>query len=725
MPNRITLRGCAPDPLIHYLKALGVLRLVAEQFDPNVRGAWHGDAFVLATDKTLDELLKFFLKDYCPTPIVAPWNGSSGFYPKDNQEAINAIFTSNDLRFADYRETIARGREIASNLPESPKDKEEKANMLRACRRAFPDRAVAYLDTAFVFGAGKTDYSPLLGTGGNDGHFEFSNNFMAHLLSVLPPATNDGRQQALHSVNEKRLRATLFGEGTAKLEKAAVGQFYPGGAGGANASQGPSGGAFVNPWDFVFCFEGVLAFAGASVRRLAAGASARMSFPFTVNGSLVGYGTAASGEDVRSEMWLPLWSRMASSAEVLQIFSEGRAQLSESSQRAVRNGFDFARAVAGLGVDRGIDAFQRYGFIKRYGKMYLATSHGRFEVRERPRAALIYQVDRWLDNLRRATRDTKRTPPRFVRARGQVEEAIFNLCASGEAEDLRATLIRLGEAEREIARGPRFREEHGLRPISGSLGLGLSEHWARECDDGTPEFELAAALASITGEGKRGAFRTSLEPVEVNGGSVNWTTDGAGAVWGANALDDNLAAVLQRRSIDARGAGLSHPLLTGRRVASLRAVDRFLRAGTDDERIEDERLEELLRGLALINWRNVAASDGKQTDASVPPSLPRAYALLKLMFLPAGKLSRARQAEPVEIKHEPSIIPLLRAGRLADALEIAQRRLRSSGLVPFTNQFHFPDEDGARLAAALLIPISKGAASLLAETVLRPAAQEI
>ncbi len=248
----------------------------------------------------------------------------------------------------------------------------------------------------------------------------------------------------------------------------------------------------------------------------------------------------------------------------------------------------------------------------------------------------------------------------------------------------------------------------------------LSSDWARECDDDTPEFELAAALASITGEGKRGAFRASLEPVEVKGGSVNWTTDDAGAVWGASALDENLAAVLQRRSIDARGAGLSHPLMEGRRVASLRAVDLLLRGETDDERIE-----ELLRGLALIDWRNDAASGGERMDNSVPSSLPRVYALLKLLFLPEGKLSRARQAEPIEIKHEPSIIPLLRAGRVPDALEVAQRRLRASGLIAFTDQFHFPEEAAARLAAALLIPISARAATSLAERVLRPASQDI
>ena len=33
-----TLKGCSPAPLANYLKALGVLRLVAEQADLNARG---------------------------------------------------------------------------------------------------------------------------------------------------------------------------------------------------------------------------------------------------------------------------------------------------------------------------------------------------------------------------------------------------------------------------------------------------------------------------------------------------------------------------------------------------------------------------------------------------------------------------------------------------------------------------------------------------------------
>ena len=61
MPD-VTLGGTAPAPLAHYLKALAVLRLVAEQADPTARGFWRGETFVLRS--TLDEegLIDFFLR---------------------------------------------------------------------------------------------------------------------------------------------------------------------------------------------------------------------------------------------------------------------------------------------------------------------------------------------------------------------------------------------------------------------------------------------------------------------------------------------------------------------------------------------------------------------------------------------------------------------------------------------------------------------------------------
>ena len=72
--------------------------------------------------------------------------------------------------------------------------------------------------------------------------------------------------------------------------------------------------------------------------------------------------------------------------------------------------------------------------------------------------------------------------------------------------------------------------------------------------------------------------------------------------------------------------------------------------------------------------------------------------------------------DAVTIRHEPAIVPLLRAGRVPEALDIADRRLRTCGLMPFTCQFHVSQDAGVRLAASLLIPIADPAINALAST---------
>jgi len=39
----LALPGCAPEPLMAYLQALGILRLVGEQKDSDARGWWGND----------------------------------------------------------------------------------------------------------------------------------------------------------------------------------------------------------------------------------------------------------------------------------------------------------------------------------------------------------------------------------------------------------------------------------------------------------------------------------------------------------------------------------------------------------------------------------------------------------------------------------------------------------------------------------------------------------
>ncbi|MGH7719596.1 MAG: type I-G CRISPR-associated protein Cas8g1/Csx17, partial [Gemmatimonadaceae bacterium] len=363
--NVIPLAGCMPEPLINYLKALGVLRLVAEQEDAGARGWWNGDAFFLRSTLDTDALVRFFLEEYKPTSIVGPWAGGSGFFKKDNKKAVETILRSGQSRLADYKAVIAAVRKILKEeeVTDKPSD-ETKVRLLQRYRRELPLSVVDWMDAAMVLQEDGQAFAPLLGTGGNDGRLDFTQNFMGRLITL---GIGGGQP---HERSAKWLGNALFAAPTDQLEGGAVGQFAPGRAGGANATQGMEGQATDNPWDYVLMLEGALMLAGAAVHRLEAGNAARASFPFAVRAVATGYSSAAESDDAeaRGEIWLPLWDRPAALGELRMLFAEGRADV---SGRRARHALDFARAAATLGVDRGIKLFSRYSFLKRSGKAYL------------------------------------------------------------------------------------------------------------------------------------------------------------------------------------------------------------------------------------------------------------------------------------------------------------------------------------------------------------------
>ena len=100
------LSGCRPKPLSDYLKALGVFRILSEQKDAQAKAAWQGETFTITTNLTIDDFEDFFCEKYTPTPIVAPWNGGSGFYSGDATKGMDAILLSKDSRFKEYRNVI-------------------------------------------------------------------------------------------------------------------------------------------------------------------------------------------------------------------------------------------------------------------------------------------------------------------------------------------------------------------------------------------------------------------------------------------------------------------------------------------------------------------------------------------------------------------------------------------------------------------------------------------
>ena len=59
----IQLAGCTPEPLIAYLKALGILRQVSEQKDVEARGWWKKDVFWLRSSLDRDALAESFSRN--------------------------------------------------------------------------------------------------------------------------------------------------------------------------------------------------------------------------------------------------------------------------------------------------------------------------------------------------------------------------------------------------------------------------------------------------------------------------------------------------------------------------------------------------------------------------------------------------------------------------------------------------------------------------------------
>lgn len=237
--NDLALGGCRPEPLGSYLKALAVLRLVAEQADPGTRGRWSGaGAFVLSTTLDRERLVAFFVDAYRPTPLVAPWNSGSGFRAGGKspvaEATVRLIEESGSPRLQPYRQAIAAGREVVRRAEEAgwrePTgkefwSKEGKAHVLRLCRALLPDDALAWLDACVVL-TDDENWSPLLGgSGGLLGRLELSVNYAQRLADVL----GLGRRAPRRDEPRQWIEAALFADQAVSHLRGPVGQFDPSG----------------------------------------------------------------------------------------------------------------------------------------------------------------------------------------------------------------------------------------------------------------------------------------------------------------------------------------------------------------------------------------------------------------------------------------------------------------------------------------------------------------
>ncbi|MCP5525498.1 MAG: type I-U CRISPR-associated protein Csx17 [Verrucomicrobiales bacterium] len=698
--NALPLPGCSPTPLAHYLKALGILRLVSEQLPldlPRPRGAWQGETFVLHSSLDRAALEQFFLHDYRPTPILAPWNGGSGFYAGDKQDGISVLAASAAPRFQDFREGIGSARNALAQLPLTEKpEKAEKDALLQLCRGSFPVHALDWLDAALVLTSDGPKFPPLLGTGGNDGRLEFTNNFMQRLVELFAPTTGHPHPNTI-----TLLSGSLFAEPVRGLTDNAIGQFFPQAAGGANSTSGFDAKSLVNHWDFILMLEGALLFGAAAVKRLESTGPGELAYPFSVRPSGFGYASGSEADTgARCELWAPLWQNPASLAELRQVLGEGRARLTD---RAARDGFEFVRAVASLGVDRGLTAFQRYSFAPRNGLAFFATPLDRVPVRRRARlTALLDDLDRsnWLDRVRGAARGD-RVPNSVASAVRQLEEAALALLRSGQQEAdeqaaVESLLLAVADAEAALARSLTWTKGKGLPPLPKLSG----QWWEGLHHTAEPELDLAAGLASLGPP----SLRVHWEPLDLERPFLTWDANSREVFWQDAQLEETLLAIHLRRILHAEERASAFAAAYFVQPCSLAS---FLDGETDDL-----RLARLARALSLVHLpagAGLAAGPGGESHESACAKLPALFALPKLAL--AGRA-------PVSGEDMPRLAAILRRGAAGDGLaatRLACQRLRGSGFTPALREVPARGRPVRRAVAATLFPLSPAALAALAD----------
>jgi CRISPR-associated protein Csx17 len=737
------LGGCAPTPLAHYLKALGVLRLVAEQADSEARGWWEGERYFLATNLDREPLEAFLLERYQPTPLVSPWNKGSGFFYK-NDSGLNPIENSRAPRFAAFRAGIQAGRKQFAGLadadqairrvkaestnralsPEQRKALREsehykkrlaeaersfkslKADFIPRLRLAWRGPHQQWMDAAIVLGDKDTPLFPaLLGTGGNDGRLDFTNNFMQRLGDIFDLTSVEG---AAHTTSTEWIRGSLWGGATSGCQVgSSVGQYLPGSAGGANTIDGPSGDTLLNPVDFVLMMEGTVLFTAYATKRLSSTEMTRAAAPFAISGHAAGYASASNGEEsARGEQWMPLWSQPITLPELKHLLGEGRAQL---RAKAVREPIGLARAVARLGVARGVSAFQRFGYIERNGQSNLAVPLGRYRVPDQdfPLLSCLNDLDVWLPRLRREVR-TDHAPPRLRLAERRVADALFTVARQpDEPGHWQSVLRALAGLETVMSNGSGFK----VGPIPP-----LRPEWVSAAADSTPEFRLALCSAL-----QASGFSRS-DGVPIDGVRRHWlplnskkhgtfSTSGDGGqtrllvspevVMHGRCGEDDLIALLERRLIESAQTGQRRVPLEAAYGADAAPADL---AALTQGGVDLDRTMQLSRALMALNGAAWAMEPRPQPQPATNIWPDDAWLAIRLAMLPWPLTDR-------RISADPAVLRRLAAGDATTAVELALRRLRATGIAATVRVAAVPTDTARRWAAALAFPISRKTAT--------------
>jgi len=639
-----------------------------------------------------------------------------------------------------------------------------KTDIVAVMRNAWGDLGVDWFDACLSLEE-DARFGFLYGTGGNEGSADITNNFWELIEETigLPTPRPDSCEL---------LRASIFGESRVGGTSRTAGQHFPLSAGSSNCGQDFFTSSSTNPWDVVLMMEGAILFAGATTKRLSQLGKRKAAFPFMIDHLATEEPSTSTKDEAkqdakvircRAEFWMPLWHLPTSLPGIRALLAEGRLQ--RRSGERTEHTLHAMEAIKTLGVSRGIDTFHRVALFERRGKgYYLASSLGFYSTSRSADslAVQLAEIEHFRQQVYRSLREGPGIPDRIMRARKRFHTALAVLLKQDEqtavstSDALLEILVSASRIEREV--GLLKDREKLLRPCPVLL-----DSWSNGSNENS-EYRLARAIAGITSWGEvtsdgkavpaMESIRANMLPLARRGRQWIWDDTSRSAVWSRGAaVDVNMAAVLRRRLIDAqRGDGDGLPLWSSygvvfecllsmwhAEVDEQRMVDliygmslvdagKWTQASIEQRQRRDEPTPDLQTGavwfdandqartnLTDINWHGRPLVGKKDLGAAL--ELPRVYHLLKLCFL-GGRLPRRpverQTAQPVGDEPFPpkclDVLTLLQAGRLADAAQLAARRLRAKGYPALLRDGDLRDlnmspDQCQRLAGMLLIPV--------------------
>jgi CRISPR-associated protein Csx17 len=518
-----------------------------------------------------------------------------------------------------------------------------------------------------------------------------------------------------------------------------------------------------NALDFLLAVEGALALRGAVTRTLAANSRRFAAFPFVFDSGEEMLDDEGKVKGTAASVWLPLWDRPTAFSELSSFITDAQARL---PGKDARFSSEFARALHAQGVDAGFVGWQEFRLKMKASRVpwvctgrYLGNTFSK-------RPALLNDALAPLDEsgfldqfemLYEGGKVSSRSPHVL---RADINEVIEEATANPTPDNVLEILVRLYEVFRRLALSQSLRENIGktrervafFKPLPMDAWEGLLEGFDVVQNY---EFEIARALASITGRARQraGEFSEvqpmlgSMLPLKCgpNGWYVPTRTEDLSkqAVWTGADLWQDLANVMARRYLDSLDDDV--PAIASPRPASLEALLAFLRGETDEQRIA--RWGE---ALSLVGWhfekRSESSIKSPRGTEHQPPNgadgslsaIPPVYAALRSLLevecewhrrdasqdsddsSSSAKLARRRSQRPI----------FLVCQRSAASVELAFREalhwLSVWGVPnPYSNEsrkekerlagrdvvralgLRVDDQIARRLAAAVLVPLDR------------------